>query len=232
MTASPELPEPRRAAAGLRAELSDASRSSRRQALLSGSPALSPRCRSSQTTLVSGGPDALLQLEGQGLLGSRPAVIAGDKLPATPALWADTDGQRRADTTSDSPATPSPSHTPPARSIPPDDPLGGGGGPPRQLLPVAAAGHQTVAVLAGARASRRHPPAPGSQSRRSTPPPTLSTAIRPPPGLRPAPRLRSASGSRSTSDRMSTCRPDRNPAAGRLRDSVHCQSAASRHVGR
>ena len=51
--------------------------------------------------LVNGGPDSLLQLTGQGLLGAgQPAVIAGDPLPAwrRPALWAVTDGQRRADT--------------------------------------------------------------------------------------------------------------------------------------
>ena len=56
----------------------------------------------SQTVLVNGGPDSLLQLTGQGLLGSgQPAIIAGDPWPASasrPALWAVTDGQRRADT--------------------------------------------------------------------------------------------------------------------------------------
>ena len=104
----------------------------------------------SQTALVSGGPDALLQLEGQGLLGSRPAVIAGDKLPVAPGLWADTDGQRRADYNFGSTSN-SQSFTYTGREVnPPDDPLGGGSGPPRQLLPVAAAGHQTVAVLTGA----------------------------------------------------------------------------------
>ena len=54
----------------------------------------------SQTVLVNGGPDSLLQLVGQGLLGSgQPAVIAGDSLPVSrPAVWAVTDGQRREDT--------------------------------------------------------------------------------------------------------------------------------------
>jgi len=104
----------------------------------------------SRTVLVSGGPDALLQLEGQGVLGSKPAVIAGDTLPATPALWADTDGQPRA--ANNFGATSNfQSFTYTANEVnPPDDPLGGGGSPPSQLLPVAAAGHQTVAVLAGA----------------------------------------------------------------------------------
>ena len=104
----------------------------------------------SQTALVSGGPDALLQLEGRGVLGSRPAVIAGDRLPVAPALWADTDGQRRADYNFGSTSN-SQSFTYTATEVnPPDDPLGGGNGPPRQLLPVSAASHQTVAVLAGA----------------------------------------------------------------------------------
>jgi arabinofuranan 3-O-arabinosyltransferase len=104
----------------------------------------------SQTALVSGGPDALLQLEGQGVLGNKPAVIAGDPLPAEPALWADTDGQPRAANNFGSTSS-FQSFTYTATEVnPPDDPLGGGGSPPSQLLPVAAAGHQTVAVLAGA----------------------------------------------------------------------------------
>jgi arabinofuranan 3-O-arabinosyltransferase len=105
----------------------------------------------SRTVLVSGGPDALLQLEGQGVLGNKPAVIAGDALPAAPALWADTDGQPRA--ANDFGSTSNfQSFTYTSTEVnPPDDPLGGGGSPPSQLLPVAAAGHQTVAVLAGAK---------------------------------------------------------------------------------
>ena len=104
----------------------------------------------SQTTLVSGGPDALLQLEGQGVLGGQPAVIAGDPLPAAPALWADTDGQPRADNDFGSTSN-FLSFTYTATQVnPPDDPLGGGGHPPSQLLPVTATGHQTVAVLTGA----------------------------------------------------------------------------------
>jgi arabinofuranan 3-O-arabinosyltransferase len=104
----------------------------------------------SQTTLVSGGPDALLQLEGQGVLGGQPTVIAGDPLPSAPALWADTDGQPRADNDFGSTSN-FLSFTYTATQVnPPDDPLGGGGRAPSQLLPVAAAGHQTVAVLTGA----------------------------------------------------------------------------------
>src|SRR5262249_1710037 len=52
-----------------------------------------------QTVLVNGGPDSLLQLTGQHLLGSgQPAIITGDPLPTRPERWAVTDGQRRADT--------------------------------------------------------------------------------------------------------------------------------------
>jgi arabinofuranan 3-O-arabinosyltransferase len=105
----------------------------------------------SRTVLVSGGPDALLQLEGQGVLGDKPAVIAGDALPATAALWADTDGQQRAANNFGSTSNVLSFTYTSTEVNPPDDPLGGGGGPPSQLLPVAAAGHQTVAVLTGAK---------------------------------------------------------------------------------
>ena len=109
----------------------------------------------SQTELVNGGPDSLLQLTGQGLLGpGQPAIIAGDPVPAAasgPAQWAVTDGQRRADTlfglvNSNVSYTYTATETNPAGA----GQLGRAGGPPRQLLPVPAAGHQTVAVLSGA----------------------------------------------------------------------------------
>jgi len=116
-------------------------------------PALSPvtTLPVSQTVLVNGGPDSLLQLAGQNLLGpGQPAIMAGDPMPTSPARWAVTDGQRRADTSfglvnSDVSYTYTANETNPV-----DDQLGGAGGPPRQLLPVPAAGHQTVAVLSGA----------------------------------------------------------------------------------
>lgn len=104
----------------------------------------------SRTVLVNGGPDSLLQLAGQGVVTSQPAVIAGDPLPVGPSLWAVTDGQRRADNAF-SLTTQNMSYTYTATETnPPDDSLGGSGGPPRQILPVSAAGHQTVAVLSGA----------------------------------------------------------------------------------
>ncbi|HLK72619.1 MAG TPA: alpha-(1-_3)-arabinofuranosyltransferase family protein [Streptosporangiaceae bacterium] len=107
----------------------------------------------SQTVLVNGGPDSLLQLTGQGLLGAgQPAVIAGDSLPVSPpAVWAVTDGQRREDTlfglvNANVSYTYTATETNPARA----GQLGRAGGPPRQLLPVPASGHLTVADLSGA----------------------------------------------------------------------------------
>ncbi len=104
----------------------------------------------SQTVLVNGGPDSLLQLAGQGILTSQPAVVAGQPTAGRPALWAITDGQRRADNDFGS-TTDFQSFTYTANETNPvDSPLGGAGGPPRQILPVSAAGHQTAAVLSGA----------------------------------------------------------------------------------
>ena len=105
-----------------------------------------------QSVLVNGGPDSLLQLTGQHLLGaSEPAIIAGDPLPVMPAQWAVTDGQRRADTLFGLVN----SNVSDTYTATENNPVGAGqlgraGGPPRQLLPVPAAGHQTVAVLSGA----------------------------------------------------------------------------------
>jgi arabinofuranan 3-O-arabinosyltransferase len=106
----------------------------------------------SQTVLVNGGPDSLLQLTGQGLLlAGQPAIISGDPVPSVPLEQAVTDGQRRADTlfglvNSNVSYTYTATETNPAGA----GQLGRAGGPPRQLLPVPAAGHQTVAVLSGA----------------------------------------------------------------------------------
>src|SRR5271165_6129119 len=102
------------------------------------------------TVLVNGGPESLLQLAGQGIVGSQPTVIAGQRLAGRPALWAVTDGQRRTDNTFGSTSNFQSYTYTATQKNPVDDPLGGAGGPPRQLLPVPAAGHQTVAVLSGA----------------------------------------------------------------------------------
>ena len=105
----------------------------------------------SRTVLVNGGPDALLQLTGQHVVASSaPAVLAGDRLSVRPALWAVTDGNRRADHVFGLiDATGSYTYTATGKN-PADDPLGGAGGPPRQLLPPGGTGRQTVAVLTGA----------------------------------------------------------------------------------
>ena len=105
----------------------------------------------SKTVLVNGGPDSLLQLAGQNLLGpDQPAVIAGDPLPVTPAQWDVTDGQRRADELfGDVNNNISFTYTA-GEANPADFQLDAGGEQPQQLLPVPAAGHQTVGVLSGA----------------------------------------------------------------------------------
>ncbi|HEY3908209.1 MAG TPA: alpha-(1-_3)-arabinofuranosyltransferase family protein [Streptosporangiaceae bacterium] len=103
-----------------------------------------------RTVLINGGPDALLQLTGQGVLGTAPAVIAGDRLVAKPAMWAVTDGLPRSDHAFGLTSSVGSYTYTRAETNPVDDPLGGAGGPPRQMLPVPATGHQTVAVLSGA----------------------------------------------------------------------------------
>jgi len=104
----------------------------------------------SETVLVNGGPDAILQLAGQGTLRAQPAVIAGDPRPAAPRRWAVTDGLRRADNAFGLINSNTSYTYTAAERNPVDHPLGQSGGPPRQLLPVPARGHQTVAVLSGA----------------------------------------------------------------------------------
>ena len=105
------------------------------------------------TALVDGGPAALQQLEAQGLLGSSPAVVAGQATSGAAAATSQdvTDGLRRADTVFGLPGN-NTSYTYTATGTnPPDDPLGAAGGAPRQLLPAGTADHQTVAVLRGAK---------------------------------------------------------------------------------
>jgi arabinofuranan 3-O-arabinosyltransferase len=105
----------------------------------------------SQTVLVDGGPDSLLQLTGQGISAGRPAVLAGDRPGASPDLLAVTDGLRRGDNAFGL-ITANVSETYTAtQTNPPDDQLGDASGPPRQILP-GPARRQTVAVLSGAAA--------------------------------------------------------------------------------
>jgi arabinofuranan 3-O-arabinosyltransferase len=107
----------------------------------------------SDTALVDGGPAALQQLEAQGLLGDRPAIVAGQTAKGDPSAASQdvTDGLRRADTVFGLPNN-NTSYTYTANGTnPPDDPLGAAGQAPRQLLPAGTSGHQTVAVLRGAR---------------------------------------------------------------------------------
>ncbi len=121
-----------------------------RSALRTGVPAPAVALPVSRTVLVNGGPDALLALTGQHVLGSAPAVMDGDKLVATPAVWAITDSLPRADHAFGSvDSTASYVYTRTGTN-PVKDPLGGAGGPPRQLLPDPAMGNQTVAALSGA----------------------------------------------------------------------------------
>jgi arabinofuranan 3-O-arabinosyltransferase len=105
------------------------------------------------TALVDGGPAALQQLEGQGLLGPSPAVVAGQATASTPAAASQdvTDGLRRADTVFGLPGNNTSYPYTATGTNPPDDPLGAAGQAPRQLLPAGTAGHQTVAVLRGAK---------------------------------------------------------------------------------
>ncbi|MGP4004023.1 alpha-(1-_3)-arabinofuranosyltransferase domain-containing protein, partial [Streptomyces sp. 8N706] len=104
------------------------------------------------TALVSGGPEALLQLSADPGMRDRPAVLTGDRHPgvATPALQAVADGLRRADTrfglvNSNTSYTYTARERNHSRSV--QDP----GAEPRQILPARGTGHQTTAVLRGAR---------------------------------------------------------------------------------
>ncbi|MEU6259431.1 alpha-(1-_3)-arabinofuranosyltransferase family protein [Streptomyces sp. NPDC047043] len=103
------------------------------------------------TAVVSGGPEALLQLSADPGLRDRPAVLAGDAHPGVgvPAVKAVADGMRRADTrfglvNANTSYTYTPTERNPSGSL--QDP----GEQPKQILPVRGADHQTTAVLRGA----------------------------------------------------------------------------------
>ncbi|ELS58804.1 alpha-(1-_3)-arabinofuranosyltransferase domain-containing protein [Streptomyces viridochromogenes] len=105
------------------------------------------------TAVVSGGPEALLQLSADPALRDRPAVLAGDAHPGvdTPAIRAEADGMRRADTRFGL-VNSHTSYTYTATERNPSGSLQNPGEPPKQILPTRGAGHQTTAVLSGAAA--------------------------------------------------------------------------------
>ncbi|MDC0773533.1 alpha-(1-_3)-arabinofuranosyltransferase domain-containing protein, partial [Streptomyces sp. HD] len=103
------------------------------------------------TAVVSGGPEALLQLSADPALRDRPAVLAGDAHPGVdaPAVKAEADGLRRADTRFGL-VNSNTSYTYTATERIPSDSLQDPGEQPKQILPVRGTGHQTTAVLRGA----------------------------------------------------------------------------------
>jgi arabinofuranan 3-O-arabinosyltransferase len=104
------------------------------------------------TAVVSGGPEALLQLSTDPQLRKRPTVLTGDDHPGVeaPLLQAVADGMRRADTrfglvNNNTSYT----YTADERNSPNSfqDP----GAEPKQILPSSGVEHQTTAVLRGAK---------------------------------------------------------------------------------
>lgn len=103
------------------------------------------------TAVVSGGPEALLQLSADPALRDRPAVLAGDAHPGvdTPAIKAEADGMRRADTRFGL-VNSHTSYTYTATERNPSGSLQNPGERPKQILPTQGIEHQTTAVLRGA----------------------------------------------------------------------------------
>ncbi|NUK21874.1 alpha-(1-_3)-arabinofuranosyltransferase domain-containing protein [Streptomyces lunaelactis] len=103
------------------------------------------------TAVVSGGPEALLQLSADPSMADRPAVLAGDSLPkgVTAPVKAVADGLRRADTrfglvNNNTSYT----YTPDERNH--SGSLQNPGEKPKQILPSEGTDHQTTADLRGA----------------------------------------------------------------------------------
>ncbi|WP_406397996.1 alpha-(1-_3)-arabinofuranosyltransferase [Streptomyces sp. NBC_00879] len=103
------------------------------------------------TAVVSGGPEALLQLSADPSLRGRPTVLTGDNHPGlgTPAAQYVADGLRRADTRFGL-VNSNTSYTYTADERNPTGSLQDPGERPRQILPNTGTGHQTTAVLRGA----------------------------------------------------------------------------------
>ncbi|MFD3698932.1 alpha-(1-_3)-arabinofuranosyltransferase family protein [Streptomyces sp. NPDC058646] len=107
------------------------------------------------TTVVSGGPESLLQLSASGTVTDRPVILSGDPLPAGTgaALRATADGQRRSDTLFGL-VDGNNSYTYTATGTNPKDAGQDPGGAPRQILPSGPAGsaaEQTTSVIEGAK---------------------------------------------------------------------------------
>ncbi|KAB1140993.1 DUF3367 domain-containing protein [Streptomyces luteolifulvus] len=103
------------------------------------------------TAVVSGGPEALLQLSADPALRDRPAVLASDAHPGVdaPAITAVADGLRRTDTRFGL-VNSNTSYTYTVNERNPSGSLQNPGGRPKQILPTGGTGHQTTAVLRGA----------------------------------------------------------------------------------
>ncbi|MGW7083532.1 alpha-(1-_3)-arabinofuranosyltransferase domain-containing protein [Streptomyces sp. NPDC054871] len=106
----------------------------------------------SNTAVVSGGPESLLQLSADPSMRDRPSVLTGDNHPGvgTPGLQAVGDGLRRADTrfglvNSNTSYT----YTPGERNA--SGALQDAGKKPHQILPTSGIEHQTTAQLRGAK---------------------------------------------------------------------------------
>ncbi|MGW0394002.1 alpha-(1-_3)-arabinofuranosyltransferase domain-containing protein [Streptomyces sp. NPDC003042] len=105
------------------------------------------------TAVVSGGPEALLQLSADPSMVDRPAVLAGDGLPKglVAPVKAVADGLRRADTRFGL-VNNNTSYTYTANERNHSGSLQNPGEEPKQILPSEGTDHQTTAVLRGARA--------------------------------------------------------------------------------
>ncbi|MGW0547722.1 alpha-(1-_3)-arabinofuranosyltransferase domain-containing protein [Streptomyces altiplanensis] len=103
------------------------------------------------TAVVSGGPEALLQLSADPSMAERPAVLAGDRLPrgAVAPVKAVADGLRRADTRFGL-VNNNTSYTYTVDERNHSGSLQNPGEKPKQILPREGTGHQTTAVLRGA----------------------------------------------------------------------------------
>ncbi|MFF5973077.1 alpha-(1-_3)-arabinofuranosyltransferase family protein [Streptomyces sp. NPDC012769] len=105
------------------------------------------------TAVVSGGPEALLQLSADPSMTDRPAVLAGDRLPEglVAPVKAVADGLRRADTRFGL-VNNNTSYTYTANERNHSGSLQNPGEQPKQILPAEGTDHQTTAVLRGAEA--------------------------------------------------------------------------------